>query len=160
MFPIRVILHATDFSERSRYALQLAAALARDHGARLLVLHVGDVPVPAYGEGLLVMDPAAYALELREQMDRLSVPLPPDRVERRVGLGPDIPTEILRVAEETPCDLIVLGTHGRTGLRRALMGSVAEQVVRRAPCPVLTVKTPFAPALAEEPAMAPAEAAI
>ena len=50
--------------------------------------------------------------------------------------------EIVRTAEETACDLIVLGTHGLTGLRRALMGSVAEQVVRKAPCPVLTVKTP------------------
>jgi len=52
------------------------------------------------------------------------------------------PMEILGVAEETKCDLIVMGTHGRTGLGRLLMGSVAEQVVRKATCPVLTVKTP------------------
>jgi len=61
----------------------------------------------------------------------------------------DVATEILRLAQETGSDLIVMGTHGRTGLARLLMGSVAEQVVRKAPCPVLTVKTPFpaAPAL-------------
>jgi nucleotide-binding universal stress UspA family protein len=52
--------------------------------------------------------------------------------------------EILTFAKENPCDLIVMGTHGRTGLGRFLMGSVAEGVVRKAPCPVLTVKTPFA----------------
>ena len=51
--------------------------------------------------------------------------------------------EILRVAEDDGCDLIVMGTHGRKGLRRLLMGSVAEQVVRQASCPVMTVKTPF-----------------
>jgi nucleotide-binding universal stress UspA family protein len=52
-------------------------------------------------------------------------------------------SEILRVAQDNSCDLIVMGTHGRTGLRRIFMGSVAEKVVRQAPCPVLTVKMPF-----------------
>jgi nucleotide-binding universal stress UspA family protein len=61
--------------------------------------------------------------------------------------------EILRVAEESHCDVIVLGTHGRTGLARLLLGSVAEQVVRRASCPVLMVKGPFPP---EQPAVTPA----
>jgi nucleotide-binding universal stress UspA family protein len=68
----------------------------------------------------------------------------------------DAVTEIVGVAQETPCDLIVMGTHGRTGLRRALLGSVAEQVMRRAPCPVLTVKMPFPAAQAEEAAVPPA----
>jgi hypothetical protein len=70
------------------------------------------------------------------------VPHADARAERRLEEG-DAVTEILRVAEEAPADLIVLGTHGRTGLARLLMGSVAEQVVRRAPCPVLTVKAPL-----------------
>jgi nucleotide-binding universal stress UspA family protein len=63
--------------------------------------------------------------------------------ERRLEEG-DPATEICRVANEAGCELIAIGTHGRTGLGRLLMGSVAEQVVRRAPCPVLTVKAPFA----------------
>jgi nucleotide-binding universal stress UspA family protein len=157
MLPIRTILHPTDFSERSCCALQLAAALARDHGARLLLLHVGELPSMAYGEAVLVLDRAAYITELHSKLEQVAVALPPDHVERRVALG-DAVTEIVAVAEEAPCDLIVMGTHGRTGLRRALLGSVAEQVLRRAPCPVLTVKTPFPAAQAEERAALPAEA--
>ena len=157
MLPIRTILHPTDFSERSHYALHLAAALARDHGARLLLLHVGELPAVAYGEAVLVMDRAAYATELHSKLEQEAVALPPDRVERRVALG-DTVTEIVAVAEETPCDLIVMGTHGRTGLRRVLLGSVAEQVMRRAPCPVLTVKMPFLAAQSEEAPALPAAA--
>jgi nucleotide-binding universal stress UspA family protein len=62
-------------------------------------------------------------------------------VEHQLKAG-DAVAEILSMARHLPCDLIVLGTHGRTGLDRLLMGSVAEQIVRKAPCPVLTVKTP------------------
>jgi nucleotide-binding universal stress UspA family protein len=62
--------------------------------------------------------------------------------------------EILRVAEDDGCDLIVMGTHGRTGLRRLLMGSVAEQVLRQASCPVLTVKTPFPESVSAPEALA------
>jgi nucleotide-binding universal stress UspA family protein len=159
MLPMRTILHPTDFSERSRHALQVAAALARDHGARLLLLHIAELPAAAYGEAVVMLDRAAYASEVQVQLDRLPVPLPPERVERRLALAPSPAPEIVCVAEETPCDLIVMGTHGRTGLRRALLGSVAEQVMRRAPCPVLTVKVPFPAAQAEEAAASPAEAA-
>jgi nucleotide-binding universal stress UspA family protein len=67
----------------------------------------------------------------------------------------DPANEILRVAQEIPCDIIVLGMHGRTGLGRLLMGSVAEQVVRRAPCPVLTVKAPFPEPVTAPEAQAP-----
>ncbi len=63
-------------------------------------------------------------------------------MEHRLVLSADPAGAILSVAGELGCDVIVLGTHGRTGLRRALLGSVAEQVVRKASCPVLTVKTP------------------
>jgi nucleotide-binding universal stress UspA family protein len=157
MLPLRVILHPTDFSERARYALELAAALARDHGARLLLLHVAELPATAYGEAVLVFDRAAYVTELHGKLDELAVDAPPDRLTRRVALGDPV-AEIVAVAEGAPCDLIVMGTQGRTGLRRALLGSVAEQVMRKAPCPVLTVKMPFAPAPAEEAAARPAEA--
>jgi nucleotide-binding universal stress UspA family protein len=82
-----------------------------------------------------------YHLEAQVKLDRME-PGPSVLVERRLEEGDPI-GEILRAAAEVPCDLIVMGTHGRTGLARLLMGSVAEEVVRKAPCPVVTVKTPF-----------------
>lgn len=142
MLSIRTILHPTDFSDRSQYALQVAAALARDHGARLHVLHVVPTPILAYGEGVVPAEPESVLREAREQLDRLVVPAPEPPAERRVKDGDPVAV-ILRVARELPADLIVMGTHGRTGLGRLLMGSVAEQVVRRAACPVLTVSAPF-----------------
>jgi nucleotide-binding universal stress UspA family protein len=144
MLPLRTILHPTDFSERSGYALQLACSLARDHGARVIVLHV--MPVP------LVQEKRLYREEMAEELNRLGAPDARVQVERRLDEG-DPATQILRVAMEIGCDLIVLGSHGRTGLGRLLMGSVAEQVLRRASCPVLTVKAPFPQ---EQPASAPA----
>jgi nucleotide-binding universal stress UspA family protein len=134
MLPIRTILHPTDFSERARYALQLACALARDQGAHLTLLHV--MPVP------LAQEKMRYREEMEGELNRTEVPDPSVSVERRLEEG-DPATQILGAAQEGGCDLIVLGTHGRTGLDRLLMGSVAEQVVRRAPCPVLTVRIPF-----------------
>jgi nucleotide-binding universal stress UspA family protein len=131
---IQKILHPTDFSESSGYAFQLACSLARDRGARLIVLHV--MPVP------LVQEKRLYREEMAEELNRLAARDGQIRVEHRLEEG-DPATQILRVAQETGCDLIVLGSHGRTGLDRLLMGSVAEQVVRRASCPVLTVKAPF-----------------
>jgi nucleotide-binding universal stress UspA family protein len=161
MLSMRTILHPTDFSEASRYALQLACALARDHGARLILLHAAELPTAVYGEIPLAMDAASYADELCEKLRQLPVS-GLERVKHTVALGTDPVTETVRVAAETPCDLIVMGTHGRRGLRRALLGSVAEQVLRRAPCPVLTVRMPFPAAQPEETTTAaapPAEGA-
>jgi len=150
MLPIRTILHPTDFSEQSEYALRLACALARDHDARLILLHVAAPPVAVYGGDFLIPAPEIPHDEEKEKLDQLGVPFPLP-VERRVVEG-DAATEILRVAKETDADLIVMGTHGRTGLRRLLMGSVAELVVRRASCPVLTLKTPFPAAMPSQTA--------
>jgi nucleotide-binding universal stress UspA family protein len=145
MLPVHTILHPTDFSAQSGYALRLAGALARDYGARLVLLHVALPPMPVYGGEVLVAVPASTHDEERQHLDRLKVP---DGVptERRLVVGVPV-EEILGVASEVSVDLIVMGTHGRTGLARLLMGSVAEQVVRKARCPVLTVKTPFPEAL-------------
>jgi nucleotide-binding universal stress UspA family protein len=144
MLAIRTILHPTDFSERSQAAFQVACALARDHGARLNVLHVREIPVIAYGEfGQLPMElepPEA----IRAKLDKLISLRCADAdvtIEHIVKTG-DPAIEILSTAEETHSDMIVIGTHGRTGLARLLMGSVAERVVRKAQCPVLTIKTP------------------
>jgi nucleotide-binding universal stress UspA family protein len=139
MLPIRTILHPTDFSPQSAAGYQMACALARDYGARLVLLHVHPVDM-VYGEGyVLPPDPAAILEELRQELDRMPPPDPGVRVDRAIEDGDPV-TEILETARETGCDLIVMGTHGRTGVGRLLLGSVAEAVLRKAPCPVLTMK--------------------
>jgi nucleotide-binding universal stress UspA family protein len=142
MAPIHTILHPTDFSTQSAYALRLACSLARDYGARLVVLHVFEEPAVAYGEGVMLPPAVDFVEESREQLRHLPIPADDVRAERRFERG-DAVDQILRVAGDMQADLIVMGTHGRTGLARLLMGSVAERVVRNAPCPVLTLKTPL-----------------
>jgi nucleotide-binding universal stress UspA family protein len=143
MLNIRTILHPTDFSENSDYAFRLACALARDYGARLLVLHVATPPpVVGYAEGIMIPEPAESHELIRQRLQQLRASEPEIEVEHRLVEG-DGATEILQTARDTKCDLIVIGTHGRTGLIRLLMGSVAEQVVRRAACPVMTVRQPL-----------------
>jgi nucleotide-binding universal stress UspA family protein len=141
MLIFHTILHPTDFSEAAEFAFQLAATLARDHGARLVVLHVNTSL--AERESLEARaEERLHENRLREELHRLEALDPHFRnldTQTRIVDG-DPATEILRVAESTGCDLIVMGTHGRTGLSRLLMGSVAEQVSRRSACPVLTVK--------------------
>jgi nucleotide-binding universal stress UspA family protein len=137
----QTILFPTDFSERSQAVFPLACSLARDQKARLLVLYVD--PPPQFHDELVDRRREGYAQALWDGLHRFQPPDPAVRVERHLAEGkPD--DEILRVAREEKCDLIVLPTHGRTGLSRLLMGSVAEQVLRRAPCPVLTVSAPGA----------------
>jgi nucleotide-binding universal stress UspA family protein len=140
MLAIHTILHPTDFSPNSDYALHLATALARDHGARLILLHVRPIPTVVYGYGEAVLPPETE--DLQAELERVHVGDPNVQVSRHFEEGDPV-TQILNVAEESHVDLIVMGTHGRRGLSRLVMGSVAEQVVRRAPCPVLTVRTPF-----------------
>jgi nucleotide-binding universal stress UspA family protein len=146
MLPIKTILHPADFSSCSGYAFQLACSLARDYGARLIVLHVLERPVLTYG-GVMTAPPPPppppsedQRQSVQEQLQWIKPPDPAICVEHLLEEG-DPATAILQVAQERGCDLIVMGSHGRTGLGRLLMGSVAEQVVRKASCPVLTVKT-------------------
>jgi nucleotide-binding universal stress UspA family protein len=159
MLPVRTILHPTDFSEQSRYALRTTCALARDSGARVVILHVAQPPTFAYAEGVIPPEPEEHLEEARAQLLQFDVPDPRVRAERRLEEGDPV-TAILRVAREVGADLIVMGTHGRRGLGRLLLGSVAELVVRRAACPVLTVKTPVPEALPSlgEAALEPAHA--
>ncbi|HTU19051.1 MAG TPA: universal stress protein [Gemmataceae bacterium] len=143
MFPISTILHPTDFSPPSDHAFNVAYSLARDHGSRVIVLHVAELPLSAPGGAMIHPPPGGIREAIREQLH--AVKAPDDKVPTEYLLSEGIPAaEILRVAQESPCDLIVMGIHGRTGLARLLMGSVAEQVVRKAVCPVLIVKTPLA----------------
>jgi nucleotide-binding universal stress UspA family protein len=155
MLPIRSILHPTDFSSRSVKALELACALARESGARLVLLHVVPAAAPVTGDGdageleraeRFQSDLKSYRDEMGRKLARVPVPLPEVRVERLVKEG-DVAAVIRKLVHETPYDLVVMGTHGRTGELGRLMGSVAEDVSRGASCPVLTVRDP-APATA------------
>lgn len=141
------ILYPTDFSTTGQTALEMATSLARDRGGTLVIMHVEEPPM-AYGGGELY-----YGIEEpnREDLKRmLSEVVPADPAvacEHRLMIGSPA-TAIIEIAERENVELIVMATHGRTGLLRLLMGSVAEEVVRKAKCPVLTVK-PAAAALAE-----------
>ena len=136
------ILFPTDFSPASEDALRWATALARDSGATLSIVHVEEPPM-AYGGGemYIALDDEETKGQLRRMLGNV-VPLDHNvRFEHKLLVG-DPATAIVDAAAQENADLIVMGTHGRTGLSRLLMGSVAEAVVRRAKCPVLTVKHP------------------
>jgi nucleotide-binding universal stress UspA family protein len=145
MLALRTLLHPTDFSPCAARAFHLACALARDHGARLLVLHAGRRPV-APAQRLFPANAELYQERLAERLGRLRADDLALHVEHRVVLGDDPAAAIVAVAGEVPCDLIVMGTHGRTGLARVLRGSVTEEVTRNAPCPVLALRIPLAQA--------------
>jgi nucleotide-binding universal stress UspA family protein len=138
---IKTIMFPTDFSHTGDAALAFATALARDSGAKLLIVHVEEPPV-AYGGGEMyygVPEPATEdLLRMLHEIKPSDSAVP---YEHRLVKG-EPAAAIARLAKSENVDLIVLGTHGRTGLTRLLMGSVAEAVVRRAVCPVLTYKQP------------------
>ena len=146
MFPIKTVLCPTDFSEPAREALRVADELVAQVGAALLLVHVVPVlpalpsdpnyvfKVPEY-ERLLHNDADEKLAQLLRQMK--------DGTDVRVMVGHgDVAGEIVRIAETEKADLIVIATHGTTGWRRFVFGSVAEKVVRLAKCPVLTIRNP------------------
>lgn len=147
------ILFPTDFSEAGRQALTMATSLARDSGATLIVAHVEEPPM-AYGGGEMYygVDQMDHE-ELRKSLVAVMPTDPAVPCVHKLLIG-DPAEAILQLAQADHVDLIVMGTHGRTGLTRLLMGSVAEAVVRRAKCPVLTVKEPV-----DAPAAVPVGAA-
>ena len=149
---IRRICCPVDFSEASSGALDAAAGLARDASASLTLLHVDPIPGSAIPEAMLATPPE-LAHDLSAPADRplaewvaRAERLGATRVEARRSVG-QVAEEILALLAAEPFDLVVVGTHGRRGLGHALLGSVAEQVVRRAPCPVLTIGGKAAEAL-------------
>jgi nucleotide-binding universal stress UspA family protein len=149
MIGLKTILHPTDFSEHSRYALELACALARDQAARVLLLHVvphpaqvTDADVPALKSQHTEEDLKAYREEMARLLAKVRGNAPCTQVETLLKEG-NVADVISRTAEETPCDLIVMGTHGRSRMYQLMMGSVAADVTRNAPCPVVTVKAPL-----------------
>lgn len=138
---VRTILFPTDFSRLSDAGLRYATSLARDSKARIVIVHVEE-PAAAYGGGEMyygIPEPDRDALK---QMLAAVKPPDPEIAFEQVLLMGDPATEICEAAKQHQADLIVISTHGRSGLRRMLMGSVAEAVVRQAPCPVITFKEP------------------
>jgi nucleotide-binding universal stress UspA family protein len=154
---IRRLLHPTDFSDPSRPAFELACALARDYGAELVVLHVAPPPAAGVVEGITVELPTGWEEETRTRLEKIRPADPRVPVVHRLEQG-DAVREILRVAAAVRADLIVMGTHGRGGLSRLLVGSVAEIVMRNAPCPVLTVRAPLPAGAKKGPAVSDQEA--
>jgi universal stress protein A len=142
MLAFKTILHPTDFSKPSEQALRFACALARDYRARLVLVHVIEPPIH-YGElGMAVPLPPDFQESLHDKLADL-VPVGAGIPVETVLLEGGAASEILRLAGERHCSLIVMGTHGRTGLARVLLGSVTEEVIRRSSVPVLTLKTPM-----------------
>ena len=139
MFQVKAILNPRNFTEPSAEAHQTACDIARQFGATLIFLHVADKPVVSYIERASELPPEELQQKLFETLR-----LPRDcetglKVEHRVVEGDPV-KQILAVAAETKCDLIVMGTRGVTGLSRWFTSSVTEQIVRNAPCSVLVSK--------------------
>jgi nucleotide-binding universal stress UspA family protein len=144
MLPPRRVLVPTDFSDLSDAAVEAAISLARGQSAEILLVHVQEQVVDHYGFG-----GSRHVLEMQERIDaviRAQLDEAADRVQKH-GLKvrcyerqgrPEV--EIVKLAREADADLIVMGTHGRSGLEHALLGSTTERVLRKAPCSVLTVR--------------------
>jgi nucleotide-binding universal stress UspA family protein len=140
MVRITNILCPTDLSLCAQSTLPIACALARDYGAKLILLHVRPMPVTVVGEfGAIPPDPREPEEMLKAKM-RQTLPATFAGIMECLIQDGDVTEEILNTAQQRQCDVIVLATHGRSGLRRVLFGSVAEAVLRKAPCPVLTIK--------------------
>ena len=145
------ILFCTDFSDNSHWAFNYVLDLAKTYQAKLLILHVIPDPLFLYPDQLYMYIPKKQLEELetseKEKMDR---ELNSYYLEKMAGFR-DYKVlfkqgvafyEIIQTAKEEAVDLIVMGTHGKTGLDHILFGSTAERVVRKSPCPVLTVRLP------------------
>lgn len=148
MINLKRILVPTDFSEHSANALRYAAAFARRFSAELYLLHVFQDLAVSGPEAVAVGPPIVAPIEqfldsARKSLDRLveDAHLQQLTVHREVRPGTPF-DEIVGMAKEKDIDLIVMGTHGRGWLAHVLLGSVTEKVVRKAPCPVLTVRHP------------------
>jgi nucleotide-binding universal stress UspA family protein len=143
---LRRILHPSDFSPASRAAFAKAVAMAKADRAELLLTHVVAYPVPVFGDGYVspkVYEDLSRSMRAagQKQLDRLIAAATAKGAKARGLLLEGIPAEAInKAARSQRADVIVIGTHGRTGLARLFLGSVAERVVGGAPCPVLTVR--------------------
>jgi len=147
MIRMQSILVPLDLSDYAGHALPYAAEFARTFDAGLHLLHVvdtqwvaasGGIAFPEYGDNLL----QRFEQEASKKLAQIAADLGDGvAVTTAVRIGPPH-VQVVQYARETGLDLIVVATHGRSGLKHALIGSVAEKIVQMAPCPVLTVKHP------------------
>ncbi len=145
MAAFRKILVATDFSPDAAEAVKVAVELARACGSEIVLLHVCQMPAYSFANGAMYIPTPELVSDILRDANRglatvkegiRDVAVESVRVEGEPAL------DIVRVAHERKVDLIVMGTHGRRGIRRWIAGSVAEHVVRSATCPVMTVHAP------------------
>ena len=148
MIDLRRILVPTDYSKSSQNALTYAAAFAEKFGAELYLLHVVQDLALFIPEAVSVAPPVTPPIEqmtaaVREGLQRVVRENDLGRFTVHCEVREGTPFyEIIQFAKDTAIDLIIMGTHGRSGLAHVLLGSVTEKVVRKAPCPVLTVRDP------------------
>jgi len=147
MITIKKILCPIDFSDFALYALNYAVSFAKQYKAKLLILHVVDVFIhdPAY------LAPDVPDRSMFDDFEKKARARLEEVVEKSIPAGIETEVivragrafaEIVRAAKEKEADMIVIATHGRSGLSHAMFGSTAEKVVRKAPCPVLSIKHP------------------
>jgi nucleotide-binding universal stress UspA family protein len=159
MDAIQKILVPTDFSAHADEAFRVAHTLARATGAEVIVFHVAHPPAVVSECGRFLTEPGkGEAVNLWDRFQHIRATDPGVRVEHQVivSAGPGA-GHILGMLDKLGCDLIVMGTHGHSRLRHLLFGSVTEEVVRRARCPVMVVKAPAR--VPGPPASEPARAA-
>lgn len=148
MLSFRTIVVPTDFSDHSLRALSYALGLAEKFGATVKILYVNEPGIQVSDMAWVGVDERSleseHARRARENLEHILAEQIPAGVsaETEVRSGNAV-EEIIAYAGETGADLIVMATHGRTGLSHMLMGSTAEQVIRKSPCPVLTLKHPM-----------------
>ena len=138
MLHLKTILFPTDFSAVADQALDVARSLARDHQAKMVLVHCA-LPVVAMEVYVAPTDMDETRSQVRQQLQAVAARITDVPVEIDALFGEPGPM-IVGLAEKLSADLIVMGTHGRGGLTRLLLGSVADYVLRHAPCPVLTIK--------------------
>ena len=141
-----IILHPTDFSESATQAEEIAVRLARDSKGELVLTQV-LVEAPLYAEGLASLREAQKVYDAQRKWAEETLEARAGQIQKEHGiqvrwtLPVGVPfEEIVKTAADEHVDMIVMGTHGRSGLNRLLLGSVAERVIRLAPCPVVTVR--------------------
>jgi nucleotide-binding universal stress UspA family protein len=143
---IRCILVPLDFSEHATAVLDWAAHLAEQHGSRIVLFHAYHLPVEFQQLEGAYLPPDFWAnvkSEAETSLERYAADLRQRGIEVEAIVAEGYAaTAIVEEIETQNADLVVLGTHGLSGLKHMLLGSIAERVVQKAPCPVLTVKTP------------------
>lgn len=143
---VRIILVPIDFSSHADAVLEWAAHLAEEHGAKLVLLHAYHLPVDFQQLEGAYLPPDFWTqvkTDAAESLERCAAPLRARNLSVETIVREGYPaTAIEEEARERNADLIVIGTRGHSGLKHLLLGSVAERVVQKSPCPVLAVKTP------------------